>query len=492
MAKIIDIIFGPLDGIQKLFRRLVKFIICMMVAFLLHDQLTVYLTRINSDYLVELAEKQKAANALLAPFGSRLEFCVETQPNSDGTTEFPACTLIGSSLTVVGFRVQKDGEKEREFSSILSKHYFLPPGVANPSVEHSLHSVMRTIEGHALVPQSKIKPSSKAELCAGTARKLTDAQCGVSDEIETHLAIILQKNIIGGYRMATLFVGSIQFLTITIFLLAILEAAGRYLRWVAPKPTLVSEQAVRTGKVGESEIHYDENELRNYRESRVRAIEDRLIYRALATEARVSTSEKLGTTEPPDRLAFSNAARTSLADYLSFMRQESESTLESLHTTNEVMLKLAFAGTILGIGDALFAARNLDVADPVGKVLVKAEMFGGIGTAFGTTLLGVILSMLLSVILQAVSSSWSSRMERSYEYAIALADSVATLEQTKRKTILASFIKPAPILSAGRGGNLLLRALLTIGGGVIILLIIGSYFVLFRKELLATLPSLPW
>jgi len=114
------------------------------------------------------------------------------------------------------------------------------------------------------------------------------------------------------------------------------------------------------------------------------------------------------------------ASETTLEGYRDFLDAESETNMESLHTTNELLLKLAFAGTIWGIGSALFSARALDVSDPVLKVLAKADMFGSIGTAFGTTLLGVILSAVLSVLIQTLSSSWSQKVNLSYLNALSL------------------------------------------------------------------------
>lgn len=442
MMKFIDIVFGPEGGPLKFILRLIKFFICLVIAYYLHGALTSSLTTIKSENLSALAKQLALANKELESAG--IEFCVEKNQVSSELKSIVACK---SKTIVLGFRIKKNETKqnenktEKDFDAILVKSYSRFGIVANPTVEHSVHSLMRSVERQAIVKDDKKKPAAKSELCAGTARKLKDEQCKISESIEKLLTKVLQDDIIGDYRFATLFLGSIQFFTLAVFLLILLETAGRYLRWVAPRPTLISPKAIREDIAEIGEINTSEEKLEAYRKARVRSIEDRLIFRALSTEAKLEDNIQDMDLEktPVEQSDISPAVRTNLSDYLTFMRQESESSLESLHTANDIMLKLAFAGTILGIGDALFSARNLDVADPVEKVLVKAEMFGGIGTAFGTTLLGVILSIFVSIVLQAVASSWVNRMERSYEFALALTDSVATLELPKRRKILSLF-----------------------------------------------------
>jgi MotA/TolQ/ExbB proton channel family len=85
---------------------------------------------------------------------------------------------------------------------------------------------------------------------------------------------------------------------------------------------------------------------------------------------------------------------------------EPDAALGSLDVANEAMLKLAFVGTIWGIGSALFLVRDLDSLDPVARIITKSGMFAGIGTGFGTTMVGVLLSILASLRIQSISSRW--------------------------------------------------------------------------------------
>ena len=63
---------------------------------------------------------------------------------------------------------------------------------------------------------------------------------------------------------------------------------------------------------------------------------------------------------------------------------------------NDVLIKLAFIGTLVGIAFALYSAVGLESTDPLDRSLTKFTMYNNLATAFGTTLVGVIWSITLT------------------------------------------------------------------------------------------------
>lgn len=417
MRKVINLIYGPLTGLPKLIRRMLKLIACGALGWLAHWALLSTLLAFDEDKIQQL-EALEAGISAIADMGNAFtfEFCMS--PDYSKGADISACDYNTDEYrdVILGFNVSENGDAVT--SNVILAHASLFPAsiVDSPKIVHSQHSLSRAIERIAFNPTNQ--RASAIRLCEGTARKLDDTQCQAMNKIrEEGLDPLIGNYFVSNFRIFTLLFGDIQWLTISLFLFGLSEVFGRYLRWVSPKPTLY-KRSTTDGENRVEPVQDFETALKNYSKAPLRSIPDRMADRAAVGAGVFSTAASAGVAAP----ASNSASETSLEGYRDFLDAEAEANMESLHTTNELVLKLAFAGTIWGIGSALFSARSLDVSDPVLKVLAKADMFGSIGTAFGTTLLGVILSAFLSVFLQSLSSSWSHKINRSYLEALNLRD----------------------------------------------------------------------
>ena len=463
MRKVINLIYGPLSGLPKLIRRMLKLVACGALGLLVHWYLLSMLLNFEEDKISQLKVLQARILSVEHQINAfKFEFCVS--PAYSKGVDIPACDNNQDEYrdVILGFNISENGGAVSNNVILAHAALFTKSLVDSPKIVHSQHSLSRAVERIAFNPTNQ--RASAVRLCEGTARKLDDTQCQAMNKIrEEGLDPLIGNYFISKFRIFTLLFGDIQWLTISLFLFGLSEVFGRYLRWVSPKPTLYN-RSTTDGENRVEPVQDFETALDNYSKAPLRSIPDRMADRAAVGAGVFSTAAGAGAAPP----ASNSASETSLEGYRDFLDAEAEANMESLHTTNELVLKLAFAGTIWGIGSALFSARSLDVSDPVLKVLAKADMFGSIGTAFGTTLLGVILSAILSVFLQSLSSSWSQKINRSYLEALNLRDQL-------RGTHVDPALKP-PIPPPQKAD------FLTILGGLVILLIavLALYFLFIQ------------
>ncbi len=435
--KFIDILFGPLSGWLKLLRRSLKLIIFGALGFFVHILTLSIFLNFDETKVAQLQFLQSEITELGEIKNSFVfEFCMSGKYS--GSVDIPECTFEEDIFrdVVLGFNLSENGNVARSevilaHMPLLSHSRLLPNGIVdNPKIVHSQHSLSRSIERIAFNDTNQ--RTSAVRLCEGTARKLDDDICQATNSLRvTGLDPLIGNYFSGTFRIFTLLFGDIQWMTISLFLFGCSEVFGRYLRWVVPQSRLFSEASDQGGAKLKT-LPDLEASFEKYSAHRVRSIPDRLFERAAKTEGLFDPASE-GLT--PERDA--TKGETTLEGFRDFLDAEAEANMDSLHTTNELVLKLAFAGTIWGIGSALFSARELDVADPVVEVLAKADMFGSIGTAFGTTLLGVMLSAVLSVFLQSLSSSWKQRINLSYASVLSLRDKIRGMK-------LDPSVKPIP------------------------------------------------
>jgi hypothetical protein len=228
---------------------------------------------------------------------------------------------------------------------------------------------------------------------------------------------------------------------LVIFCFAILETFGLGIRWVRPEPELYTVQP--GGAIDPASVAaIDEPKLKRFLDNRTQSLGDQMLYQALLASADVldiSEARATPVSSPPksshrpdpptaerteDRQSLpAPAASTTpyteisstLEGYRRYLLDAAVARQEPLETLGDTMLKLAFMGTVYGISKALFAARGLDTANPVLKLLAKAEMYSGIGTGFGTTLTGIILSILAAQSRSVLFGAWSEKIGRVYE-----------------------------------------------------------------------------
>jgi len=195
--------------------------------------------------------------------------------------------------------------------------------------------------------------------------------------------------------------GFIQFLTWVLFWFIVLEVRDTASLRVAPAVTLFGvERNVGTMRLAQFTQEEFREPYEAYRSLATRAIGDQLWVAYIPFEAGKGEGNQM----PQPSLEAMDRERTRL-------RELADDATGSFEKMAENVLKLSFAGTIIGIGQSLFEARNLDTADPIEKILVKSEMFAGIGTAFGNTLVGIGLSMACLFYVEAVLARWLKSIE---------------------------------------------------------------------------------
>lgn len=413
---LIDRIWGPLDGLAKVARRIVKFLVCFLIAQLVHQAMVSYFLPYDREALVatQLQQISSQVNALGDVGGGKSIFFAFCGSQDLFVSGLEDCGEVDGEKVLLGFRVHRDAILAEEVPANVIFSFERPSWspVDTPTFVHSVHSILRSIEKFAFNTDANQFASLK--LCAGTQKKLDDIACGASARLGIEIESALNEWF-SRFRVMTLVFGVIQVLTLALFFFVLLEAIGRWARWVKPDATLLetddteSSQRFRLVENTEEDPGKQNRLIDEFNAASVQSIPDRM------TGAAIFVANQAKSAIPTGVMKSEEGLQTSLEGYREFLEAEADTTLDSLHTVNEVMLKVAFVGTIWGISEALFGARELDVADPVAKILAKATMFGSIGTAFGTTLIGVLLSIVASTAIQYVTSAWKQKANESFE-----------------------------------------------------------------------------
>jgi hypothetical protein len=273
-----------------------------------------------------------------------------------------------------------------------------PLPIWSPEIVDSIHSFVRKIE--LLAFHSGSEPA-ELKLCTGTPHLLSPKYCHTTSAIEKGFSENGLDNLIDSWvRFGAMLSGVVQLLTWVLFWLIALQLIAVARLVLGPRTSLFSLDM--TGGVS----------LRQLPELNFRTAYDK--YRSLAAR---SIGDMLWVSYIPFEAAVASSAQNRKGDLESLdrertrLRQLAEDSVSSFEKYCENILKLSFAGTIIGIGQSLFNARDLDTADPINKILVKSKMFAGIGTAFGNTLVGIGLSMVALFIVELFVARWLEAIE---------------------------------------------------------------------------------
>lgn len=446
--KFINAAFGPSRGGAYLFRQTLKFVLCGAGAYGVHTLAFDLMTDVKlppaASIMVEMPGSDIRSSILLTPDSDgRIAAIGDLLENATSEIKVRAfdIALCGKSsamrrpcqnesyilaVTLLPRNVEERaaGSSAPEAPEVISQVPYpvikSTPGIA-PSVmiQHSVHSITRQIEAVAF--NEPDTPASALKLCAGTRRTLGRDECQVGGKIEEAVSKLLTPAI-NDARWATLLLGPIQLITLALFFFVHLEAFGRLRRYALLKTTLLNEISGEDGKARFELPDKDDldNRIQAFNASNMTSIMDEMIaYAILSSHQQTLAVQQQSPNGPPPVAdgqppapATDNGKVATLEGFRDNMVGEAEARIEPLETMNETMMKLAFVGTVIGIGLALMTARSLDAAHPVEEMLTKAAMFGAIGSAFGTTLLGVSLSIIASTTIQVVSTRW---MERIYD-----------------------------------------------------------------------------
>lgn len=401
--------FGSVLG--ERFRRMtelgLKVLLSVVIAFALYEIMIAIFVFFAFGSPTKYDELIRGTNQRLQEYGINAELCLEA----------PAASVVGCNGRFkdhsifepwLSFGVtDNEGETTRvEFA--VNNRYF----VSGPMIIHSTHSFARIVErAHQAKSNGDIPENSTSnlKLCSGTRKVLDDSICTkiaralkpLSDEVSDDLNAV---------RVLALFFGIIQFAVFAVFWYIVIEC---WLTW----RRLISAPIVffKSGPDGAIELVDDLGPaLDRYNALENRSPGDRLMARLIQASTRAPNGRP-------------NLSSSVLEDFRAFQVSETEGALGTLDIANEAMLKLAFVGTIWGIGSALFLVRELDSLDSVQRIVSKSEMFAGIGVGFGTTLVGVLLSIVASLQIQSVGRRWEDYVNGYYR--IILNDSKSVIEE---------------------------------------------------------------
>jgi hypothetical protein len=281
--------------------------------------------------------------------------------------------------------------------------------VSTPQLEASIDMMLRDIERVAFQPPAAPGAAGRSNnvaelrLCSGTRELLRGPACALTEtirlclegnacptrtgsqsvSIDTTLASIISRR-----QTAALLLGEIQFLTLVAFIYSIIECIGLWSLYVRPRARLFLLKDEKIDPIDDKNL---QSEIDRYQKNNIRPIGDYIFISSLAKNEAMADIHR------------------------NFLQSDAESRIASVERISDIMLKLAFAGTIIGIGAALFSARGLDTANPVEKLAIKSAMFAGIGVAFGTTLVGIVLSLISGVVTDRIGRIWEEKINRNYQ-----------------------------------------------------------------------------
>lgn len=416
---LMDLLWGDSSGLMSVIRGAIKWAAALVVALALHEFLLLWVLQPGSSW-DELQASFRGSNERLAAEKVKLK--------AEPTKGPPAITicLYGSwkiqkdlqcpslpepTIFGLGYLVLRDGQ----VTTPEPRRFFFAHGFPSEIViEASLEMLLRDVERSALnVPGTS---DVSLMLCAGTRELANEDGCKVMARIREGLSSrIGSLDVqIDRIRIRALFFGPFHYLTLAVFVFAMIESLGLYVRWVRPSPTLYEV------KEGALQLNSTSNDVVTFSKTLVQSLGDQLFYQALLASPRAELEKGRSRdadqkSHDTDVTVLSGDVIGSIESYRNHMVDDAASRQEPLETLGDTMLKLAFMGTVYGISAALFAARQLDTADPVEKLLAKAEMYSGIGVGFGTTLTGIILSIIAAQVRSIVSGAWSYQVGRAYE-----------------------------------------------------------------------------
>lgn len=425
----------------------------------------------------------------------RVYFCLEAKQDIvGGCARNPAeTTRLSDREVVAGLGYKIFGATSNSSSRLLTSGVFFHVEkhaglVSQAHIEESIDTLLRRLE--LALYNSPNAHASDIKLCTGTRSLLTGAECEQTGKVGYQLGAdsadlisanpslarnTLLPDIISRLRIASMFIGPVQFGTLAIFFYAMIETVGLWLRWVAPPDRIKNLAAERVAA-----------SLRALRRNRVRSIRDRLMVAAMEV---VKRADDVGPKDEdkPTNLSSKLAPRTEfvevLSSYRDFLHEEAVGRQDALEMLGDAMLKLAFLGTVYGISAALFSARGLDTADPILKLSTKAAMYAGIGLGFGATILGIACSIIAGVFRSSLAAGWSREIGAAYQMVLetGIPKLTVAVEATNREEIVDVLdVPPSPGEEIPASSKLGTTELL----GLLVLLAIGLLAAyLFRDKI---------
>jgi hypothetical protein len=209
------------------------------------------------------------------------------------------------------------------------------------------------------------------------------------DPNRTTMSIVQHLNAI---RNGALLLGFVQWLTLAVFFYALLETLGLSLRWLMPPSFLANNYGPSSPVTTYATLYQD---VAQTTDMRVRAYFDTFMEMGTVVALNGSRAD----------------VRSSLRNLRDHLVEHAVSKEDLLDMLGDTMLKIAFMGTVFGIGTALYYARDLDVADPLLRLTAKSQMYAGIGMGFGATLVGIALSVAAAKFRHALSEAWSRKID---------------------------------------------------------------------------------
>jgi hypothetical protein len=384
----------------------------------------------------------------------------QAQPNPTTTSEGPPRPAAAPSPAGEAM-MRACGEKR----FIYNTSGLGAPFVSAPTIVASVDILLRDIE--RFIGNENPDDVANLRLCAGTRTLLGPEICGTTELLRQCLSgepsclrqeAIGIKGVIEWRRWAALLLGLIQYICLVIFLFIVLNVIGLWFTFVNRDPILVA-----TGKGGIQPIDPFPQDpvarppdtpvpspafraaMDKYREAPIRSNLDQIYVHTFARES-------ADIPETSDIHAFRQ-----------FLVERVSARLAQLEKLADSILKLAFAGTIVGIAQALFAARDLDTANPIERLSVKAEMFAGIGVAFGTTLFGLGLVLILDRALVWLRTAWEDDIARSFHLVLDFSKTEPAQRLAKVPARQWEPVIQPPPRPAGVGGVPILAGIVAIG-----------------------------
>jgi len=322
-------------------------------------------------------------------------------------------------------------------------------------------------------------PVTEMKLCTGTEKLLAAGPCTVTTTIGDLIAPPGKQEgldyLLSRLRFGAMILGVIQFGTLLIFVYTVAEMIGLRWRWVRPKDILFDVTFTDAGArlMPKEDLN---KEITRLNQRRVHGIGDRLYRRGIAAGLGDESWERSSET--------SDIVET-VESYRVFLLDDAIARQDFLETLGDTMLKLAFLGTIYGISSSLFSARGLDTADPIVKLLAKADMYAGIGLGFGATFVGIVFSIIAAQMRTNLGAAWAGRIATAYRLILdfgapAILHQSASISPDGRKQ-LPGIPLPSPPVNEW-------SVLHRFGGLVLVIILI---FIAFRfRDTLAQLPLL--
>ncbi len=390
MPLILDFFWGPDVGLLRSMSRLaIKVFLAGLGAWLFHQCIAV--PWFFPDKVTGIEE---TVNSAFCKVG--VEAKVELQETATGLAYTVSHFSCPEKIPTAGAKSPSElAEPKAEPLVEKGAFYYLNPlfGITHPHIGDSVDVLLRRAEA-----VWRGKPGQEKMLCAESRKLLDPASCITMEKLRDTLlsgngvALVqhLQHVRWGGFLL-----GPIQLLTLAVFIFTAIETAGLLVRWLwAPSyvGALVGK-GLKAPLEPKDKANFDK-ELESASAQRVRAFVDRFLEKALSPST--------------------TTAETRLRNYRDMLVDDCATHIDMLEMLGDTMLKIAFLGTVFGIGNSLFEARNLDAADPLIRLEAKSAMYAGIGMGFGATLVGIFLSIIAAKLRTGLSAAWLAGIDRAW------------------------------------------------------------------------------